>query len=308
MTKRSREEEPLVLEERLETPLSSRISSRTMQSTTSPPRGKVAHLDNQNGVQQVMRCSLPPHREAVSFSSYEEYEVHYAQAHVNRCSECGKNFPTAHFLTLHIEELHDPLIQARRAKGEKTFACFVEGCDRKCSTAQKRRMHLIDKHSFPRLYNFAIVNTGIDQRDSMLRGSAAPTHRRRVSVPNSTQHENRLRRRKLSQSMSGDIANGTEPSSTPIDNGGDNNDDTTATTNGLPGTMQLPMHVKSDLGSRSSPRPVEMGNVRGNAKSEGDDMAELEKSMSSLRFVPPSVTLRSQRERQHRQQQQGQRQ
>ncbi|KAK2767141.1 hypothetical protein FQN53_006569 [Emmonsiellopsis sp. PD_33] len=278
MTKRSREEEPLVLEERLEIPLNSHIPPSAMQSTASPPRGKVAHLDNQNGVQQVMRCSLPPHREGVSFSSYEEYEVHYAQAHVNRCSECGKNFPTAHFLTLHIEELHDPLIQARRAKGEKT------------------------------LYNFAIVNTGIDQRDSMLRGSAAPTHRRRVSVPNSTQHENRLRRRKLSQSMSGDIANGTEPSSTPVDNGGDNNDDNSATTNGLPGTMQLPMHIKSDLGTQSSPRPVEMGDVRGSAKGGGDDMAELEKSMSSLRFVPPSVTLRSQRERQHRQQGQGQRQ
>lgn len=67
-----------------------------------------------------MRCSLPPHKETLSFSSYDEYEVHYVQAHVNRCSECGKNFPTELFLNLHIEENHDPLIAARRERGEKT--------------------------------------------------------------------------------------------------------------------------------------------------------------------------------------------
>lgn len=31
------------------------------------------------------------------------------------------------------------------------FGCFVEGCERKCSTPQKRRRHLIDKHMFPRV-------------------------------------------------------------------------------------------------------------------------------------------------------------
>jgi hypothetical protein len=68
----------------------------------------------------VMQCTLPPHRVPVSFSSYEDYEVHYQQFHVNRCSECGKNFPSEQFLTLHIEEYHDPLMEARREKGERT--------------------------------------------------------------------------------------------------------------------------------------------------------------------------------------------
>ena len=68
----------------------------------------------------VMKCSLPPHPETLSFPTFEEFEIHYAKAHAHRCPECHKNFPTEHFLGLHIEENHDPLIDARRAKGEKT--------------------------------------------------------------------------------------------------------------------------------------------------------------------------------------------
>lgn len=116
-----------------------------------------------------MKCSLPPHRDTLSFSAFEEFEVHYAKEHAHRCSECRKNFPTEHFLGLHISENHDPLTEVRRAKEEKTYRCFVEDCDKVCSTPQKRRMHLTDKHIFPKNYDFQIVNTGIDKRSSMLR-------------------------------------------------------------------------------------------------------------------------------------------
>jgi hypothetical protein len=67
-----------------------------------------------------MRCSLPPHKETIAFSTYDDYESHYLKTHVNRCSECGKNFLTQHILNIHIEENHDPLILARRDRGEKT--------------------------------------------------------------------------------------------------------------------------------------------------------------------------------------------
>lgn len=67
-----------------------------------------------------MKCSLPPHPETLTFSTFEDFELHYAKIHAHRCPECRKNFPTEHFLGLHIEENHDPLIDARRAKGEKT--------------------------------------------------------------------------------------------------------------------------------------------------------------------------------------------
>ena len=46
----------------------------------------------------VMRCSLPPHKDALEFESHGDYEVHYLKEHTNRCSSCGKNFPTGHFL------------------------------------------------------------------------------------------------------------------------------------------------------------------------------------------------------------------
>ena len=67
-----------------------------------------------------MKCSLPPHQEVLSFDTFEDFEVHYAKAHANRCSECRRNFPTEHFLTLHIGENHDPLRAAKSARGEKT--------------------------------------------------------------------------------------------------------------------------------------------------------------------------------------------
>lgn len=100
--------------------------SSPASSTPPPPRAKVPQLDTSDSdlTAEVMRCSLPPHKETLSFPSYEEYEVHYMQAHVNRCSECGKNFPTDLFLNLHIEENHDPLIAARRERGEKTVCFF----------------------------------------------------------------------------------------------------------------------------------------------------------------------------------------
>jgi hypothetical protein len=58
----------------------------------------------------------------------------------------------------------------------------VPDCDRLCSAPHKRRLHCIDKHQFPRDYDFYVVNDGIDRRSSMLR----PPHRRRSSTMNST--------------------------------------------------------------------------------------------------------------------------
>ncbi|KAK0645937.1 hypothetical protein B0T16DRAFT_149804 [Cercophora newfieldiana] len=125
-----------------------------------------------------MRCSLPPHKEALHFATYEEYETHYHKTHTNRCLECHKNFPSTHLLSVHTEEMHDPFAQVLREKGERTYSCFVEGCDRKCSTPQKRRLHLIDKHMYPRNFFFAVTKEGIDGRRSMLLEGG---HRRRRS-------------------------------------------------------------------------------------------------------------------------------
>ncbi|KAL3476135.1 hypothetical protein BJX99DRAFT_228621 [Aspergillus californicus] len=224
----------------------SRSGPSSPESLSSAPFPTKIHLPDAStkpAVKEVMRCSLPPHRDTLSFSSYEDYEVHYQQAHVNRCTECARNFPTDLFLNLHIEENHDSLVAARRERGEKTYGCFVENCERKCSTPQKRRMHLIDKHMFPKSYNFYIVNDGIDKQTSMLR--SMQTHRRRLSSTPSSPQEGRLRNRQTSVSMS-------RPNPDPLPNSG---------------TRQV-----------AEPKPDDTG------------IAELEKSMSALRFVPASVT------------------
>lgn len=49
-------------------------------------------------------CSEKPLCNSVPFNSFEAYEVHYLQAHTNRCMECHRNFPTEHLLHLHIRE------------------------------------------------------------------------------------------------------------------------------------------------------------------------------------------------------------
>ncbi|KAL4883294.1 hypothetical protein BJY04DRAFT_185286 [Aspergillus karnatakaensis] len=218
----------------------SRSSSPDSLSSASVPAKILLPSDiSRPPIEEVMRCSLPPHRGALSFASYEDYEVHYQQAHVNRCTECGRNFPTELLLNLHIEENHDPLAAARRERGEKTYGCFVENCERKCSTPQKRRMHLIDKHMFPKTYNFYIVNDGIDKQTSMLR--SMQTHRRRLSSTPSSPKEGRLRHRQTSISQSTPITNPTSS-------------------------------LEPDL------------------KLKEAEMAELEMSMSALRFIPASVT------------------
>ncbi|KAI9040235.1 uncharacterized protein KD926_008436 [Aspergillus affinis] len=133
-------------------------SSSPASSTTSLGRTKIHLGDPANTASAVMHCSLPPHRGALSFSSYEEYEVHYMQTHVNRCAECGKSFPTGHFLSLHIEENHDPLIATKRERGDKT------------------------------MYNFYIVNDGIDKQTSLLRSTNHPRHRM-TNAPASPQED-----------------------------------------------------------------------------------------------------------------------
>ncbi|KAL4942644.1 hypothetical protein BDV06DRAFT_191717 [Aspergillus oleicola] len=256
MSKRSRSPPP-------ESRSRSRSSSPSDPTSTTAPSPKIHHpnpdkpstFTTSDPRPEAMRCTLPPHTHPLTFTSYTDYEVHYRQSHVNRCTQCGRNFPTELFLTLHIEENHDSLMAARRGRGEKTYGCFVEDCERKCSTPQKRRMHLIDKHMFPKSYNFYIVNDGIDKQASMLRSSGAQTHRRRLSSTPSSPKEGRLRYRQTSVSMGG-----SGPTSTST-------------------TISGPT-----LGSEPGPEP-------GTADAE---MADLEKSMSALQFVPVSVTRHAQ--------------
>ncbi|EXJ79779.1 hypothetical protein A1O3_08063 [Capronia epimyces CBS 606.96] len=247
----SEDEEPFIPEQPA-FPTAKRISATDMNEAASH--------------QSAIQCSLPPHRETLDFASIEAFEVHYAKDHSNRCTSCGKNFPTAHFLALHIDEHHNTFREALQAKGEKTYACFVEGCERRCSTPQKRRLHLMDKHLFPKMYNFRIVDTGIDKSLSMLHEG----RRRRVSTATDpTQmsrhrtHEAQLEQRPKRQSPA-----------------------------------PVPPRRDSAEPSRREQEEIGVGNLKSSKHVSDSTVNDLAASMSALQFVPPSVANK-QRDKQH---------
>ncbi|KAJ4311235.1 hypothetical protein N0V84_010560 [Fusarium piperis] len=201
----------------------------------------------------AMRCNLPPHREPLAFKTYDEYEVHYNKSHTNRCLECRKNFPSEHLLNVHIEECHDPLVTVKREKGEHTYSCFVEGCERKCMTHQKRRMHLIDKHMYPKNFFFAVTRDGIDGRRSLLNDGS---HHRRRSSTNSQVAKGSRRRASLLEAEGAKSQQETKSQQTP----------------------KSPKAQKEDEKKKPD-----------SDKSPDTGMADLAGAMSSLSFVPPSI-------------------
>ncbi|TVY84901.1 Zinc finger protein [Lachnellula suecica] len=256
MSKRSYEDfEPVSESENLGETLALPVHHFSVSSPSPSP--KIRQLDSDNASsgeassQTEMKCSLPGHRETLSFPSIESYEVHYNKTHLNRCLECRKNFPTEHFLNLHIEENHDALVSVRKERGEKTYGCFVEDCDRKCSTPLKRRMHLIDKHMFPKEYDFYVVNDGIDHRSSMLRSGR---HRRRSSA---AQHMTEIEDRAKKRNSNLETIDGAHV--------GDESD-----------------HDEGEVTSKKITSPP---------SSDDADIEVLTGAMSSLKFVPPSVSF-----------------
>jgi hypothetical protein len=119
-------------------------------------------------------------------------------------------------------------------------------------------MHLIDKHMFPKDYDFYVVNDGIDQRSSMLRSGR---HRRRSSaVQHKTEIADRTRRRTSVQSIvTGEDSKADGPSITA------GSDD-------------------PQLGGSDAQKAVETNGSRPDT-----EMDDLSGAMSALKFVPASV-------------------
>ena len=232
--------------------------SQSVESTAHTP--KYASIEpTETESSNKMRCSLPPHK-PLRFNTYAEYESHYQQAHTNRCTECKHNFPTGHFLELHIAENHDPIVASKREAGEKTYACFVEGCDKVCAEWKKRRSHLVDKHGFPKNYDFRLVDHGIDGRRSMLRpGIDAQGHRKSS------------RERLRSSSSATEATQTTEATSLSDDNAS---------------AQQLQAAPTQSGGSSEA-----SNNTKAPTESKDGDLAELTTSMSSLNMVPRSITF-----------------
>ncbi|KAF2197788.1 hypothetical protein GQ43DRAFT_190284 [Delitschia confertaspora ATCC 74209] len=265
------------------------FDSPSTRETSIEPSSKAPYLDPSTttpSAQPVMKCSLPPHK-PLFFPTLEDYDVHYQKTHVNRCTCCFRNFPDAHFLNLHIAENHDPINEARRERGEKTYACLVQGCDRVCSTPQKRRMHCIDKHQFPKFYDFFIVKDGIDRKNSMLRPqrravSSAATGTTETSRTNGT-GESAETAVKVECDMM-EIVEAETTSAPKI----------VSTTQNMSGTTKQ-ISVRPAQKPIQRLRPDEVSSASSTEKSPAalsvDPMDVITSRLSSLRFVPRSVQM-----------------
>ncbi len=116
-------------------------------------------------------------------------------------------------------------------------------------TPQKRRMHLIDKHMYPRNFFFAVTRDGIDGRRSLLvesRAGAGSGHQRRRSSGASQTKETRRRAATLEK----------QP---------------------------------ADAGEQASPEPQAEGSRTTQAPTGDDGVDAITGSMASLRFVPGAI-------------------
>lgn len=99
------------------------------------------------GVLLYAACSL-------SCVPHLQHEAHYETSHRNRCSACGRSFPTHRLLDLHLSETHDSFFKAM-AERRPMYACLVEGCAKVFQSSGKRHKHLVDSHCYPESFDFS---------------------------------------------------------------------------------------------------------------------------------------------------------
>ncbi|CAK7221091.1 hypothetical protein SCUCBS95973_004378 [Sporothrix curviconia] len=231
----------------------------------------------------IMSCLL--HRERMDFPTYDAYEAHYTKEHLNRCIECRRNFPSPLYLSLHGDEWHDPFIAVKRDKGEHTYGCFVEGCERKCGSSDKRRRHLIDKHSFPRNFFFSITQYGIDGRQSLLNDDGRRQHHRRQSSTSTGTKKDVARRRVASINMAGTAASPTTSKPISSDNDDDDDDDDDDDNDNDDIDEEEAAGVKTKTKGQNTRVPM----AKEAREAPDVEMDDLARAMSSMVFIPRSV-------------------
>ncbi|CAX41009.1 zinc finger protein, putative [Candida dubliniensis CD36] len=109
---------------------------------------------------QLIFCNYHPCLNS-AFENYQQYHLHVLSTHEHTCESCQKVFPNKNYLSLHIDENHNPLLQIKQERGDKIFKCYTETCKAVFSNTKEREDHLIDVHNYPMNYPFNIVNDGI---------------------------------------------------------------------------------------------------------------------------------------------------
>jgi hypothetical protein len=85
---------------------------------------KLTRITRANEPNEGYSCNLPPtcFRKPSVFPTAAALEAHHRSKHAYTCSEpkCSKIFPDERYLTLHLDECHNPLLAIRAERGEKT--------------------------------------------------------------------------------------------------------------------------------------------------------------------------------------------
>mmetsp|Transcript_19494 Transcript_19494/g.25345 ORF Transcript_19494/g.25345 Transcript_19494/m.25345 type:complete len:261 (-) Transcript_19494:101-883(-) len=87
------------------------------------------------------------------FTSRKLLSQHFVHSHLFSCRHCSAVLPTHHLLELHAVEFHDSYFQVA-SKQRKMYECLVNGCKKSFWDSQRRMLHLVSKHAYPKTYSF----------------------------------------------------------------------------------------------------------------------------------------------------------
>ncbi|KAF9233846.1 hypothetical protein BU15DRAFT_37799, partial [Melanogaster broomeanus] len=257
------------------------------------PMNKSSRLSESN---RALLCTLPPtcnppHNTPTPIANSRDLEIHYGKYHAHVCEVkgCGCVFPDARLLELHQTECHDPLAAVRKERGDKIFACHLVSCPRLFLTPRARRLHLIQGHSYPKEYFFAVTNKGVGgllkkwgDGASMIRGSWNPRETKEVHEEANAMEDD------MKIDSNSDSEEEEEEEEEDSDDDEDAGDDEEEEEEGGEATPK--MRHNQGINSRSpatSPKPSSPRQF--SAQQSSSPVDQLAQSMNSLCLVPPSI-------------------
>ncbi|KAF9138635.1 hypothetical protein BG015_002314 [Linnemannia schmuckeri] len=246
-----------------------------------------------------------------TFSSAAMYEHHFDTNHRHICQTCKKAFPGEKWLVLHIREVHDVLVRIQRERGERT----------------KRRMHLIDKHQYPKHFNFSVVVTGVtssaERTASIQKQNAREARKQGQQKPNQhQQQQHHAKDHEMVDEHSMEVEHSTFPTQDPRTFNSSRGKSATPDPGTLTPAIAAPRTVKKNAfqqyrsqDTKPKPSPRRLSIIRGHTDMDMDapstpsasgptsvvstgassqldfDMDQLQISMSRL-MVPRSVAMK----------------